>query len=228
MWRQCLWSRWPVRLAGPGRETEGRGGLGTPLFIHSSMCVGVSWWPGLYQAASMPELGSAPNLGWRRAVPEPGNVLAQEAQREEGLLGEGGVAMSKEAVQRVYRAEPEGGSEEVRTQSAGPGCSCFHMRQWSGVVRAGGGGRPLRGLRGGMRQWEGCWVGGSGLWGGCASEGMESSLSIPKVLRLREEESSDLRLLPAERSGVQHTVGLTPAAGHCAGGSGGCANWGCA
>lgn len=41
--RQCLRSRWQVRLAGPGQEMGERGGLETPLLIHSSMFAGVSW-----------------------------------------------------------------------------------------------------------------------------------------------------------------------------------------
>lgn len=86
---ECLWSRWPVRLAGPGRETEERGGLETPLsFIRARLRVS----PGgqaLYQAASMPTLREAPNLGcWLRK------------HTREGRPGGGGrMAVSKEEVQ---------------------------------------------------------------------------------------------------------------------------------
>lgn len=54
---------------------------------------------------------------------------------------------------------------------------------------------------------------------GCATDGNQIfRLSIPVVLRFRRRGSVDLRLLPVERRGVQHIVGLTPAVGRYAGG----------
>lgn len=76
--RQCLWSRWQVRLAGPEREMGERGGL-EPLYLFIRACLRVS--PGgqaLFQAPSMPGLGEARPI-WGGAGTVQGAVLAQEA-----------------------------------------------------------------------------------------------------------------------------------------------------